>query len=262
MSCSKKAIRRRLLLVVSAVVASVAVTATAAVAATASTTTLVVSSAHGVAALSTDDDEVMIPTFSCGTKWQSAKQCSQLCMNGEDSSCPIGQHCYAAIPCSKKAVEESTILQLENMLMEQLIQERDRNSVKAFVCGISFQEAESACGSSKGGAPIRYCHSGQSSECPSDMECFASVACSTTSSSSSATLLSTLPPSSSSSSQQKQPIISFSSTPTANNVTPIIIPDDDASKASAFSFSSLSVLLKKNNIFVTTMMGSYSSQKN
>ena len=112
----------------------------------------------------------------------------------------------------------------EEKLMERLIQQRDTGVKKEFVCGVSFDEAESSCNGSAAGNSdetadnmmmIHYCHSGQSSECPANMQCYASVACKS--------------PSSRRNELQQQPVISFRTTltPTANNVTPIIQQDEE-----------------------------------
>mmetsp|Transcript_17886 Transcript_17886/g.28079 ORF Transcript_17886/g.28079 Transcript_17886/m.28079 type:complete len:289 (+) Transcript_17886:143-1009(+) len=260
---------RRRLLIISAAYASVTTLASAqgnnqsAQAAAASNT-------HN-AALSTapsynsNEDETstistMLPTFSCGTHWQSAAQCNQLCIDGNDSSCPTGQYCYAGIPCVNKSnVEDDALRIMEMELMERLIWERDNKSggvVKSFVSGVSFVEAESSCnrrgaeGDHLSEEEVHYCNSGQSSECPLNMQCYASVACSSGSSSnsgSSSSIPSSLPSAASSSSlsltQQSQPVVSFSS-PTAN-VTPIIHHekddgnDDDASLSYYYSFHNI-----------------------
>lgn len=153
----------------------------------------------------------------------------------------MGQHCYAGIPCSKSSVEKSA-LKMEVELMKRLIWERDNNSdSKRFVCGASFQEAESSCGSSGGGdggnGPVHYCNSGQSSECPSNMECFASVACSNSVTGSTSSPSSLVSVASLSSAPKQQPVISFSS-PTAN-VTPIIHQDDDDASFSYYSLQNI-----------------------
>ncbi len=127
--------------------------------------------------------------------------------------------------------------------MERLIWERDNNSGssgwKGFVCGVSFQEAESSCsGSDHSAQEVHYCDSGQSSECPSNMQCYASVACSSGNTNASVPAVE----SSLSSTQQPKPVspISFSS-PTAN-ITPIIHHEegdgdgDDASLRYSYSF--------------------------
>mmetsp|Transcript_3833 Transcript_3833/g.6622 ORF Transcript_3833/g.6622 Transcript_3833/m.6622 type:complete len:273 (+) Transcript_3833:230-1048(+) len=252
MRCRNSSIRRRLL-IVSAAIAYVAVTtaSTQAAATHAALSTTSLSSPHSshpnennIKNHNSDDEYTsMVPTFSCGSHWQSATQCNQLCIDGSDTSCPTGQYCYAGIPCSKSNVEEST-LRMEAEWMERLIRKRDGNGVKEFVCGVSFEEAESSCGSNGGGgSSVHYCNSGQSSECPSNMQCFASVACGSGSSSSddSSYPSSLLSAASSSPSQQQPTIISFSS-PTAN-VTPIILQeeenDDDASSFSYYSFHSI-----------------------
>lgn len=188
---------------------------------------------------SSDDEEStpMVPTFSCGSHWKSATQCNQLCVDGSDASCPIGQHCYAGIPCSKSSVEKSA-LQMEEELMERLIWERDNQSgAKGFVCGATFQEAESSCGSSGGSGPIHYCNSGQSSECPSNMECFASVACSSSGTGSTSSPSSFSSVASLSSAPKEQPVVSFSS-PTAN-VTPILHQEDDDASFSYYSLHNI-----------------------
>ena len=196
-------------------------------------------------------------TFSCGSKWSTAKQCNQLCTDGSDSSCPIGQHCYAGIPCDDISSTSSQQQMIEEeKLMERLIQQRDTGVKKEFVCGFSFDEAESSCnGSTAAGNSdrvsdetadnnmmmIHYCHSGQSSECPANMQCYASVACKS--------------PSSRRNELQQQPVISFRTTltPTANNVTPIIQQDEeDEDRQDNHHHLPSSTLL--NNVVVT--MGS------
>jgi len=252
MRCRNSSIRRRLL-IVSAAIAYVAVTTAstqAAVTHAAPLSTTSLSSPHSshpnennIKNNNTDDEStLMVPTFSCGSHWKSATQCNQLCIDGSDTSCPTGQYCYAGIPCSKSNVEEST-LRMEAEWMERLMLDRDGNGVKEFVCGVSFEEAESSCGSNGGGgSSVHYCNSGQSSECPSNMQCFASVACGSGSSSDGSSYPSSLLSAVSSSPSQQQPtIISFSS-PTAN-VTPIILQeeenDDDASSFSYYSYHNI-----------------------
>lgn len=243
MSCCNSIHRR--LLVISAAIAYAAVTtasiqqqASAHAALYTTTSSSPPPSPHHSNNDSDDETILMVPTFSCGSQWQSATQCNQLCIDGNDSSCPTGQYCYAGIPCSKLNVEEAA-LRMEAELMERLIRERDVNSVKAFVCGVAFEEAESSCSSGDGGRsarPVHYCYSGQSSECPSNMQCFASVACSSSGSSSSPSSFSSSPQQQQQ--QQQQPIISFSS-PTAN-VTPIIHEnDDDEASLSYYSFNNI-----------------------
>mmetsp|Transcript_20013 Transcript_20013/g.30484 ORF Transcript_20013/g.30484 Transcript_20013/m.30484 type:complete len:272 (-) Transcript_20013:84-899(-) len=251
MRCRNSSIRRRLL-IVSAAIAYVAVTtaSTQAAATHVALSTTSLSSPHSshpnnINNHNSDDEYTsMVPTFSCGSHWKSATQCNQLCIDGSDTSCPTGQYCYAGIPCSESNVEEST-LRMEAEWMERLIRKRDGNGVKEFVCGVSFEEAESSCGSNGGsmggGSSVHYCNSGQSSECPSNMQCFASVACGGSSSSDDSSYPSSLLSAASSSPSQQQPIISFSS-PTAN-VTPIILQeeenDDDASSFSYYSFHNI-----------------------
>lgn len=192
-------------------------------------------------------------TFSCGSRWSTAKQCNQLCTDGSDSSCPIGQHCYAGIPCDDSSTSSQQMME-EEKLMERLIQQRDTGVKKEFVCGFSFDEAESSCNGSAAGNSdssssdetadnmmmIHYCHSGQSSECPANMQCYASVACKSPSSRRN---------------EQQQPVISFRTTltPTANNVTPIIQQDeeDEDRQDNHHHLTSSSLL---NNVVVT--MGS------
>src|SRR5210317_1604922 len=89
-------------------------------------------------------------TFSCGSRWSTAKQCNQLCSDGSDSSCPIGQHCYAGIPCDSSTSSQQ--MMEEEKLMERLIQQRDTGVKKEFVCGVSFDEAESSCNGSAAGS--------------------------------------------------------------------------------------------------------------
>mmetsp|Transcript_19246 Transcript_19246/g.31599 ORF Transcript_19246/g.31599 Transcript_19246/m.31599 type:complete len:268 (+) Transcript_19246:152-955(+) len=247
MSCSYYNRRRPLL--VSAALAYAAVITSSSTQAAATTQTVLSTktlpssrpSSHTNNYQSSSDDEestLMVPTFSCGSHWQSATQCNQLCVDGSDTSCPIGQHCYAGIPCSKSSVEKSA-LQMEKELMERLIWKRDNESGdKGFVCGTTFQEAESSCGSSVGGGgPVHYCNSGQSSECPSNMECFASVACSSSGTGSTSSPSSFVSGASLTSAPKEQPVISFSS-PTAN-VTPILHQEEDDASFSYYSLNNI-----------------------
>lgn len=194
-------------------------------------------------------------TFSCGSRWSTAKQCNQLCTDGSDSSCPIGQHCYAGIPCDDSSTSSQQQMMEEEKLMERLIQQRDTGVKKEFVCGFSFDEAESSCNGSAAVSSdsssdatadnimmIHYCHSGQSSECPANMQCYASVACKSPSSRRN---------------EQQQPVISFHTTltPTANNVTPIIQQDEeDEDRQDSHHHHHLTSSSLLNNVVVT--MGS------
>jgi hypothetical protein len=142
----------------------------------------------------------------------------------------------------------------EEKLMERLIQQRDTAVKKEFVCGFSFDEAESSCNGSAAGSDsssdetadnnmmmIHYCHSGQSSECPANMQCYASVACKSPSSRRN---------------EQQQPVISFRTTltPTANNVTPIIQQDEEDEHRQDSDHHHLTSSTLMNNVVVT--MGS------
>lgn len=194
-------------------------------------------------------------TFSCGSRWSTAKQCNQLCTDGSDSSCPIGQQCYAGIPCDDSSTSSQQMME-EEKLMERLIQQRDTGVKKEFVCGFSFDEAESSCNGSAAVSSdsssdatadnnmmmIHYCHSGQSSECPASMQCYASVACKS--------------PSSRRNEQHQQPVISFRTTltPTANNVTPIIQQDEEDEHRQDSDHHHLTSSTLMNNVVVT--MGS------
>jgi len=262
MSCRNYSIRRRLL-IVSAAIAYVAVTtaSTQAAAAHAALSTTSLSSPHSshpnnIKNNNSDDESTsMVPTFSCGSHWKSATQCNQLCIDGSDTSCPTGQYCYAGIPCSKSNVEEST-LRMEAEWMERLMLERDGNGVKEFVCGVSFEEAESSCG---GGSSVHYCNSGQSSECPSNMQCFASVACGGSSSSDGSSYPSLVSAASSSPSQQQPTIISFSS-PTAN-VTPIILQEEENDDDASFSYYSFHNIVGTMGSKLWTSLGEFSHTK-
>jgi len=121
MSCCNS-IRRRLL-VISAAIAYAAVTtasiqqqASAHAALYTTTSSSPPPSPHHSNNDSDNETILMVPTFSCGSQWQSATQCNQLCIDGNDSSCPTGQYCYAGIPCSKLNVEEAA-LRMEAELM-------------------------------------------------------------------------------------------------------------------------------------------------
>jgi len=268
MSCHNYSIRRRLL-IVSAAIAYVAVTtaSTQAAATHAALSTTSLSSPHSSHPIniknhnSNDESTIMVPTFSCGSHWQSATQCNQLCIDGSDTSCPTGQHCYAGIPCSKSNVEQST-LRMEAEWMERFMLDRDGNGVKEFVCGVSFEEAESSCGSNGGGgSSVHYCNSGQSSECPSNMQCFASVACGSGSSSDGSSYPSLLlsAASSSSPSQQQPTIISFSS-PTAN-VTSIILQEEENDDDASFSYYSFHNIVGTMGSKLWTSLGEFSHSK-
>lgn len=240
MGCCRNCIihRRRLLAIAAAIVAYAAVMTTASSSqATAHAALYTPPSPH--TDNNSDDESTTVPTFSCGSQWQSATQCNQLCVDGNDASCPTGQYCYAGIPCSKSTAGEAA-LRMEEELMERLIRERDATSVKRFVCGVTFEEAELSCRDSSSG-PVHYCNSGQSSECPSDMQCFASVACSSSGTSSSSSP-SALLLSSSQKQQQQQPIISFSNSPTTN-VTPMIHHENDNDETSLSYYYSLNTIV-------------------
>ena len=124
----------------------------------------------------------LVTTFSCGSIWTEASQCTQLCSSG--SGCPNGQQCYAGIPCPQEMVERQR--QEELFIMESLVEEREREFMSRFVCGRSYDDAVESCSggdssnSSEGvswAAHAYFCTSGLSSECPSGMQCYASVSC-------------------------------------------------------------------------------------
>lgn len=116
-----------------------------------------------------------------------------LCSTGLDSECPGNEYCYAGIPSSvgmkmRMLEEEANVLKKMVRDREEGFHSLDDQGVESrFVCGTSWEEAvESVCeaGSSSVSAldlstgPI-HCPSGLSSQCPTHMECYASVTCPT-----------------------------------------------------------------------------------
>lgn len=131
-------------------------------------------------------------TFSCGTRWTTARRCSALCPTGDDDACPPGQHCYGGTSCSAGGPGSEAALarqrrleRLERDAVRRLARRRDAESVPRFVCGGSFAEAEESCGTAALAAagvgaaatPPRYCATGSSAQCPADAECYAAVPC-------------------------------------------------------------------------------------
>ena len=151
--------------------------------------------------------------FGCGTTLSHALHNlspSTLCL-GLDMYCPQLQVCYALPPLSSssKNVQEELLARqgiLEKEWMdrfmtnrEELRQERTKvqhGIEEEFVCGLDWDHAvQSVCQEntldtlsssssalilssvSKSSHPIHYCPSGLSSQCPQDMECYASVSC-------------------------------------------------------------------------------------
>lgn len=136
--------------------------------------------------------EELSTAFSCGARWTSAKSCSALCPSGNDSECPDGQRCYGGIPCTgdddvdmEKILEEQS--RLEDLEMDRLKLLREENGYEErFVCGESHEVAEASCGGGSSlevgngeglGLVAHYCPTGESSQCPTGMECYAAVSC-------------------------------------------------------------------------------------
>lgn len=119
------------------------------------------------------DVSSLSPTFSCGSIWTEATQCSMLCPTGD--GCPNGQECFAGIPCPSAMVKESEMLsrvELETELAEEQYE-------STFACGTSYASASEMCGSSSSALslPSLLCPQGLSVECPSGMNCYAAVRC-------------------------------------------------------------------------------------
>lgn len=133
----------------------------------------------------------LVPTFTCGTSWRDAyAQCSSfsstasstataangvvassiptLCPTGDSSSCPSNQHCYAGIPCSFSLVEQRMVIE-EKYVKDSI--EQQQHVKGRFVCASSYEEAVESLSQKS----VQYCNSGTSDECPSSLECYASV---------------------------------------------------------------------------------------
>ena len=147
--------------------------------------------------------------FSCGSSWREARSCTTLCPtistrsnNGEEgdsSVCPSGQKCYAGISCEPNQSMDWILDwqgRLERRDMDGRMSQTDKNRRKevgnSFVCGTTYADAETRCTLAAAGAEslsslssssssdyngLHYCSTGSSSECPSTMECYASVPC-------------------------------------------------------------------------------------
>ncbi|KAL3785619.1 hypothetical protein HJC23_004767 [Cyclotella cryptica] len=116
-----------------------------------------------------------------------------LCPTGLDSECPHNEYCYAGIPSNVET--KRRMLQEEATILKKMVRDRedgfnrvdDQGVESRFVCGTSWEEAvEFVCESGSSSAsslavsrgPI-YCPSGLSSQCPTNMDCYASVNCPT-----------------------------------------------------------------------------------
>ncbi|KAL7521518.1 hypothetical protein ACHAWX_007423 [Stephanocyclus meneghinianus] len=116
-----------------------------------------------------------------------------LCPTGLDSECPDNEYCYAGIPSSVEM--KRRMLQEESSVLKKMVTDReegfhtldDLGVESRFVCGTSWEQAvESVCESGSSSVSSRdfstgpiHCPSGLSSQCPTHMECYASVACPT-----------------------------------------------------------------------------------
>lgn len=127
--------------------------------------------------------------FSCGHTWRKAKTCSTLCPSGDDSACPLGQHCFGGISCSEGGESSmADILEkqgrMEQQEIDRLKRRRGEEYVERFVCGDSYEGAEASCSSDSGesasapsSAAASYCPSGSSAQCPNGQSCYAAVSC-------------------------------------------------------------------------------------
>lgn len=141
---------------------------------------------------SSSKQQPLSTAFSCGHTWRAAQSCSRLCVNGDDSTCPDGQRCYAGTTCAGESSMDEVLerqSQLEQQEQNRLMDEREEECVERFVCGLTFAHAESSCGApsspldadyvfrADGVAGANYCSSGSSSQCPMGEGCYAAVPC-------------------------------------------------------------------------------------
>ncbi|KAL7473604.1 hypothetical protein ACHAXS_014064 [Conticribra weissflogii] len=133
-----------------------------------------------------NNDEATFPTFSCGTGWTSASQCSILCNSG--LGCPEGQSCYAGIPCPASLV--AAVMNANGNADEGMLGYIDgalngkgtSGGVSTNVCGDSYEDAERRCqGGNSGSENLGFaedfveCPSGAG--CPEGLSCYGGILC-------------------------------------------------------------------------------------
>jgi hypothetical protein len=113
------------------------------------------------------------PTMSCGSNFEEASQCTQLCLSG--AGCPEGQSCFSTIPCPAELVAAAmgnSGQDILNLVGFGLASDKTLRNV----CGSSYEDAESSC---QDGYTDNFisCDEG-AHQCPPDREiCYSELIC-------------------------------------------------------------------------------------
>eukprot|EP00804_Cyclotella_cryptica_P020277 CCRYP_015903-RA/>CCRYP_015903-RA protein AED:0.05 eAED:0.05 QI:474/1/1/1/1/0.9/10/478/2037 len=124
------------------------------------------------AALSSFSSSVdTFPTYSCGTSFATASQCTQLCLSG--SPCPDGQSCFSDIPCPSSLVA-AAMGSVGDEILDLVDGGRNNDLITRNVCGSTYDEAEATC---KHGYTESFTACNDGATCPEGQICYTSILC-------------------------------------------------------------------------------------